>query len=292
MRDRPRPTERGDTSNCWLGKPPGVDGIHDEDGNVAVPLVKRLRSKINLVDLAGSERAKLSGADENAGLMKECVNINKSLSALGNVIAALGEGGRTMHVPYRESKLTQLLEESLGGNAQTVMINAVSVSRTNAARQFTPWPQANLATVHLLCHSRAVHVWSCALQPLVKHHAETLSTLQWAKRAQSIINIATAGVAIDADSAMEKMAAVAKLQKQVSTAYSSLDPASGSSPLRLTLAGDRRSAAGCTGARARAREAAARVSSTDRNRACAGRCGAARCGSSGSCAGGGLRTAP
>lgn len=162
MRDQPRPTEHGDTSNCWLGKPPGVDGIHDEDGNVSVPLVKRLRSKINLVDLAGSERAKLSGADENAGLMKECVNINKSLSALGNVIAALGEGGRTMHVPYRESKLTQLLEESLGGNAQTVMINAVSVSRTNAARQFTPWPQANLATVHLLCHSCCTCVVLCS----------------------------------------------------------------------------------------------------------------------------------
>lgn len=98
------------------------------DGEFAVPLVRRLRSKINLVDLAGSERAKLSGADENAALMKECVNINKSLSALGNVIAALSEG-RTTHVPYRESKLTQLLEESLGGNAQTIMINAVSVGQ-------------------------------------------------------------------------------------------------------------------------------------------------------------------
>ena len=159
----------------WVGKAPGADGIHDEDGNVAVPLVKRLRSKINLVDLAGSERAKQSGADADAALMKECVNINKSLSALGNVVKALSEG-RSTHVPYRESKLTMLLEESLGGNAQTVMINAVS--------------------------------------PLVRHHAETLSTLTWAKRAQSIINVATAGIAMDADSAMEKMAAMAAMQKQ------------------------------------------------------------------------------
>ena len=65
-----------------------------------------LFSKLALVDLAGSERAKLSGADEDAGLMKECVNINKSLAALGNVIAALSEG-KAVHVPYRESKLTR-----------------------------------------------------------------------------------------------------------------------------------------------------------------------------------------
>lgn len=55
----------------------------------------------------------------------------------------------------------------------------------------------------------------CHSQPLVRHHAETLSTLQWAKRAQSIINVATAGVTLTADAAMEKMAAMAKLQKQV-----------------------------------------------------------------------------
>ena len=151
------------------------EGAEAEGDFSLPPTIRKLRSKINLVDLAGSERAKLSGADEDAALMKECVNINKSLAALGNVIASLSEG-KSVHVPYRESKLTQLLEESLGGNAQTVMINAVS--------------------------------------PKAGHHAETLSTLHWAKRAQSIVNIATAGEALDASAAMEKMERMAKLQKQ------------------------------------------------------------------------------
>ena len=86
------------------------------------PQARKLRSKLNLVDLAGSERAKASGADEDAALMRELVNINRSLSALGNVISALSEakGG---HIPYRDSKLTQLLAESIGGNSHTVMVN-------------------------------------------------------------------------------------------------------------------------------------------------------------------------
>lgn len=75
--------------------------------SLSAPQHRRLVSKINLVDLAGSERAKSSGADDDAELMKELVNINRSLSALGNVIAALSEG-RTRHVPYRDSKLTHV----------------------------------------------------------------------------------------------------------------------------------------------------------------------------------------
>ncbi|KAL1511632.1 hypothetical protein AB1Y20_006424 [Prymnesium parvum] len=138
-------------------------------------VARRMASKINLVDLAGSERAKLSGADEDSGLMRELVNINRSLSALGNVIAALSDG-RATHVPYRDSRLTQLLEESLGGNSATVMITAVS--------------------------SRAAHA------------AESLSTLQYAKRAQAIINVSVQGThTADVSDAMERMAAIAHAQK-------------------------------------------------------------------------------
>lgn len=78
---------------------------------------------MNLVDLAGSERqSKLKMA--GVGL-KETTRINLSLSALGNVISALVDG-KSSHIPYRDSKLTRLLQDSLGGNTQTVMIATIS----------------------------------------------------------------------------------------------------------------------------------------------------------------------
>ncbi len=76
-----------------------------------------------MVDLAGSERqSKLKMA--GAGL-KETTRINLSLSALGNVISALVDG-KSSHIPYRDSKLTRLLQDSLGGNTQTIMIATIS----------------------------------------------------------------------------------------------------------------------------------------------------------------------
>jgi len=78
------------------------------------------QGKLNLVDLAGSER---QGKTEATGArLKEATKINLSLSALGNVISALVEAKKGKHVPYRDSKLTRLLMDSLGGNARTVMI--------------------------------------------------------------------------------------------------------------------------------------------------------------------------
>ncbi|KAF8860440.1 kinesin-domain-containing protein [Acephala macrosclerotiorum] len=74
---------------------------------------------LNLVDLAGSERLKSSGAEGDR--MKETQNINKSLSCLGDVIGALGQGKEGAHIPYRNSKLTYLLQYSLGGNSKTLM---------------------------------------------------------------------------------------------------------------------------------------------------------------------------
>eukprot|EP00736_Rhodelphis_marinus_P000543 Rmarinus@m.12582 len=83
--------------------------------------------KLSLIDLAGSERASVT---HNRGMrMIEGANINRSLLALGNCINALGEKhGRGNFVPYRDSKLTRLLKDSLGGNCRTVMIAAVSPS--------------------------------------------------------------------------------------------------------------------------------------------------------------------
>eukprot|EP00605_Chrysophyceae_sp_TOSAG23-4_P002059 GSChrysophyteH1.ASY1.ANO1.2280.1 assembled CDS len=111
-------------------------------------------AKLNLVDLAGSERAEKTGA--TGSILKEGANINMSLMALGNVINALseaGSSGHTKHIPYRDSKLTRLLQESLGGNAATVMIAAIS--------------------------------------PADYNYDETLSTLKYANRAKTIANAVT-----------------------------------------------------------------------------------------------------
>ncbi|KAH1104254.1 hypothetical protein GYH30_037922 [Glycine max] len=107
-------------------------------------------ARLNLVDLAGSERQKSSGAEGER--LKEATNINKSLSTLGLVIMNLVSisNGKSQHVPYRDSKLTFLLQDSLGGNSKTIIIANISPS---------------------IC---------CSL--------ETLSTLKFAQRAKFIKN--------------------------------------------------------------------------------------------------------
>jgi len=103
--------------------------------------------KLNLVDLAGSERQSKTGATGDR--LKEATKINLSLAALGNVISALVDG-KSSHIPYRDSKLTRLLQNSLGGNAKTVMC-------ANAG-------------------------------PADYNYDETLSTLRYANRAKNIKN--------------------------------------------------------------------------------------------------------
>ncbi|VDP91277.1 unnamed protein product, partial [Echinostoma caproni] len=88
---------------------------------------KKLHGKLYLVDLAGSEKVAKTGAEGQ--VLDEAKNINKSLSALGNVINALVEG--SSHVPYRDSKLTRILQESLGGNARTTMVICCSPAAYN-----------------------------------------------------------------------------------------------------------------------------------------------------------------
>lgn len=91
-------------------------------------------SCVNLVDLAGSERAAATGASGDR--LRESGHINKSLSVLGNVISALAvnstrTGKKRDHVPYRDSVLTHLLRNSLGGNARTTMLAAISPADIN-----------------------------------------------------------------------------------------------------------------------------------------------------------------
>ena len=109
-------------------------------------------SVINLVDLAGSEKADQTGATGDR--LKEGCAINKSLTCLGNVISVLADKatgkGKQLVVPYRDSALTRMLQNALGGNSKTIMI--------------------------------------CALSPADTNYEETLSTLRYADRAKKIQN--------------------------------------------------------------------------------------------------------
>ncbi|XP_039604727.1 kinesin-like protein KIF3C isoform X1 [Polypterus senegalus] len=98
--------------------------------------------KLNLVDLAGSERQSKTGVQGER--FKEATKINLSLSALGNVISALVDGKST-HIPYRDSKLTRLLQDSLGGNAKTIMVATLGPSSYNYDETLTTLRYANRA---------------------------------------------------------------------------------------------------------------------------------------------------
>ena len=90
---------------------------------------KKTRGKLMLVDLAGSERVEKSGVQGDE--LKEAASINKSLSAIGDVIAALSQ--KSKHVPYRNHPLTMLMSDSVGGSAKTMMIVCSSPASDNVA---------------------------------------------------------------------------------------------------------------------------------------------------------------
>ncbi|XP_072593379.1 kinesin-like protein KIF7 isoform X3 [Vulpes vulpes] len=130
-----------------------------------------LVSKFHFVDLAGSERVLKTGSTGER--LKESIQINSSLLALGNVISALGDPQRRgSHIPYRDSKITRILKDSLGGNAKTVMIACVSPSSSD--------------------------------------FDETLNTLNYASRAQNIRNRATVNWRPETERAPEEVAAGAR----------------------------------------------------------------------------------
>ncbi|KAI8914849.1 P-loop containing nucleoside triphosphate hydrolase protein [Powellomyces hirtus] len=118
-----------------------VDPLTHLDGSFQTIL-----SKFHFVDLAGSERLKRTNAEGDR--KKEGISINQGLLALGNVISALGDDTRrsaNSHVPYRDSKLTRMLQDSLGGNSQTLMLACVSPSDTNYAETLNTLNYANRA---------------------------------------------------------------------------------------------------------------------------------------------------
>ncbi|RXM94781.1 Kinesin-like protein KIF27 [Acipenser ruthenus] len=103
-----------------------------------------ISSKFHFVDLAGSERAAKTG---NTGeRFKESIQINSGLLALGNVISALGDPKRkSLHIPYRDTKITRILKDSLGGNTKTVMITCISPSSLNFDESLNSLKYANRA---------------------------------------------------------------------------------------------------------------------------------------------------
>ncbi|KAM4748177.1 kinesin-like protein KIF7 [Rhinophrynus dorsalis] len=133
-----------------------------------------LSSKFHFVDLAGSERILKTG---NTGeRLKESIQINTGLLALGNVISALGDPKRkSSHIPYRDSKITRILKDSLGGNAKTVVIACIS--------------------------------------PSASDFDETLNTLNYANRAQNIKNKATVNCKRDADRVEDLQHQIKSLQR-------------------------------------------------------------------------------
>ncbi|KAJ3332257.1 hypothetical protein HDU76_000804 [Blyttiomyces sp. JEL0837] len=105
---------------------------------------RQITSKFHFVDLAGSERLKRTNAEGDR--KKEGISINQGLLALGNVISALGDESRkSSHVPYRDSKLTRMLQDSLGGNSQTLMLACVSPSDANYGETVSTLTYANRA---------------------------------------------------------------------------------------------------------------------------------------------------
>ncbi|XP_040919909.1 kinesin-like protein KIF13B isoform X3 [Toxotes jaculatrix] len=145
-------------------------------------------SKLSLVDLAGSERAAKTGAAGER--LKEGSNINKSLSTLGLVISALADQGagtnKSKFVPYRDSVLTWLLKDSLGGNSRTAMVATIS--------------------------------------PAADNYDETLSTLRYADRAKNIINHAVVNEDPNARIIRELRDEVEKLKEQLTEAESMKAP--------------------------------------------------------------------
>nr|XP_009934764.1 PREDICTED: kinesin-like protein KIF27 [Opisthocomus hoazin] len=106
--------------------------------------VQVVASKFHFVDLAGSERVTKTG---NTGeRFKESIQINSGLLALGNVISALGDPKRkSVHIPYRDAKITRILKDSLGGNAKTLMITCISPSSSDFDESLNSLKYANRA---------------------------------------------------------------------------------------------------------------------------------------------------
>ncbi|KAJ3109286.1 Chromosome-associated kinesin kif4a [Phlyctochytrium planicorne] len=154
--------------------------LSQESRTSADPSVRptAITSRFHFVDLAGSERLQRTGS---IGVrQREGIHINSGLLALGNVISALGDdSGRTTHIPYRDSKLTRLLQDSLGGNSNTLMIACIS--------------------------------------PIEHDLSETLNTLKYANRAHKVRNLPLMNKDVADEEVLQLRDLVQKLQDEIKT---------------------------------------------------------------------------
>lgn len=134
--NKPVPTKSITTRHSTLNVKALIGQMEKQAGSATPPAEDEqgdwmvVNSKFHFVDLAGSERLKRTAAEGDR--RKEGININAGLLALGNVISALSDPSKkSTHVPYRDSKLTRLLQDSLGGNSTTLMIACVSPAEIN-----------------------------------------------------------------------------------------------------------------------------------------------------------------
>ena len=149
--------------------------IRSETGDVDMTS----NSKFTFVDLAGSERMKKTGAQGERA--REGIKINEGLLALGNVINALADEERIakekkIHVPYRQSKLTRLLQDALGGNSQTLFLACVSPSNTNASETLSTLHYANRARNIRNAPTKNIDATAVELQRPVSYTHLTLPT--------------------------------------------------------------------------------------------------------------------
>ncbi|KAF3667802.1 kinesin-like protein KIN-12D [Capsicum chacoense] len=159
-------------------------------------------SRLNLVDLAGSERQKASGAEGER--LKEAASINKSLSTLGHVIMVLVDvaNGRPRHVPYRDSKLTFLLQDSLGGNSKTMIISNVSPSICCAAETLNTLKFAQRAK--LIQNNAVVNEDSSADVTALKHEIRLLKEELSSLKSQNVSRALSFGqTTVSGDSRLE-----------------------------------------------------------------------------------------
>ncbi|KAJ0935722.1 putative plus-end-directed kinesin ATPase [Helianthus annuus] len=157
-------------------------------------------ARLNLVDLAGSERQKTSGAEGER--LKEAANINKSLSTLGHVIMALVDGAnaRTRHIPYRDSRLTFLLQDSLGGNSKTMIIANVSPSICSATETLNTLKFAQRAK--LIQNNAVVNEDASGDVMALQHQIQLLKELAILKR-QNVSRSLTFGPKVNEETIQE-----------------------------------------------------------------------------------------
>ena len=149
-----------------------VSNFGDDEGFTGAVKV----SCLNLVDLAGSERVGQTGAEGQR--LKEGAHINKSLLSLGTVISKLSEEGKDHgHIPYRDSKLTRILQTSIGGNARTAII--------------------------------------CTITPAAAYAEETLSTIKFASRAKTITNNPEINEELRGDALLRRLKRAKELEVEV-----------------------------------------------------------------------------